>query len=608
MLPPPVPRFAPPAADKPVKLEDGDSAFPPPPAKRPADLAPLPADKKPRVEQPTHAILCIDQSGSMRTKDVQPEVKGDAKKSRWDAVFDCAVDFVRDQAKADGEGSTPVVFSLVLFADQGSVVFVRQPLREAEAKLESARRAHKPGGGTSFAAAFENARKVGLPSSGGTLCLFLSDGRPGDLNFPPPPDGTPIQTTFKRSGKKYDSAARHLQGFCSDHHGRLTLHYVAIHADGHAWLRKLARCHGGTFHDAKLSLDQEDDERQIVALPPPAADDDDEVQIVAVKSAEEVMRERQAAAAAAGQVITVGSTVRSSMRSTFRSISSSLTSMRSSVAEGGPTKERAVTFESAGGSPSHQTMHMATRMCLDAAQSKFEVPKNERPNERRVTISTQPFAQGGLRNVYAMVELGGLRLRQLVAKESRHVVSYKERLAFHRETSVCQARAAELARAFNAAGAACGQLPHIQFLRADVYRLKDESEGGGYRYLAVEERLEGKYEKFNSNNGFVLRSEGDGSSSDEQRVNVPQAFSHFTYEKTGGAEMVVDIQGSGFRYTDPQLHSQDTRYGRADRGAKGFADFFASHRCNSCCRALSLPLRNGLCSALVVAQDIHNEE
>ena len=54
--------------------------------------------------------------------------------------------------------------------------------------------------------------------------------------------------------------------------------------------------------------------------------------------------------------------------------------------------------------------------------------------------------------------------------------------------------------------------------------------------------------------------------------------------------MVVDIQGSanGCCYTDPQLHSRDCRYGRADRGEKGFVDFFASHRCNSVCRRLAL--------------------
>jgi len=380
------------------------------------------------------------------------------------------------------------------------------------------------------------------------------------------------------------------------------LHYISIHADGHAWLKKLAECYGGTFHDTKLSLDDtDDDEVQIIsALPFPATAtgagtvnhpisllDDDDVQLVAFKSADTARRERFEVAASAGQVISVGSTT---MRSTFRAISTSLTSMRSSDAR---HAERNVTLESASGGPSVQSEFMATRMVLDAPQSKFEVPPGEKPNERRVCISAQPFAQGGLRNVYAMTELPRFSYelpKQLVAKESRHVISFAERLKFHKETSICQARAAQLARSFNQRGAKVG-VPAINFLRTDVYRVLDEKNPGGYRYLAVEARLTGKYEKYNSNNGFVLRN-GEKANSSERVTDLPQAFSHFTFEMTGGKEMVVDIQGTPIKYTDPQLHSTTCSYGRADRGVKGFADFFASHECNSCCRALGLSLQD----------------
>ena len=44
--------------------------------------------------------------------------------------------------------------------------------------------------------------------------------------------------------------------------------------------------------------------------------------------------------------------------------------------------------------------------------------------------------------------------------------------------------------------------------------------------------LSGKYQKYNNNNGYV--------SFDDR--NTPQAFSHFTYQYTEGAMMVVDIQ------------------------------------------------------------------
>ena len=43
----------------------------------------------------------------------------------------------------------------------------------------------------------------------------------------------------------------------------------------------------------------------------------------------------------------------------------------------------------------------------------------------------------------------------------------------------------------------------------------------------------------------------------EERVawEVAQAFSHFTYSNSSRTEMVVDIQGVGRWFTDPQLHS-----------------------------------------------------
>ena len=68
--------------------------------------------------------------------------------------------------------------------------------------------------------------------------------------------------------------------------------------------------------------------------------------------------------------------------------------------------------------------------------------------------------------------------------------------------------------------------------------------------------------------------------------------SHFSFEHSKQKEMVVDIQGSGFTYTDPQLHSQDKEYGRADRGNSGFNDFFKTHKCNGICKELCLQHRS----------------
>lgn len=68
--------------------------------------------------------------------------------------------------------------------------------------------------------------------------------------------------------------------------------------------------------------------------------------------------------------------------------------------------------------------------------------------------------------------------------------------------------------------------------------------------------------------------------------------SHYTYERSKQKEMVVDIQGCGSTYTDPQLHSVQKLYGRADRGTVGFGKFFATHTCNGICHMLDLPDRS----------------
>ncbi|KAK8813192.1 hypothetical protein WA158_002784 [Blastocystis sp. Blastoise] len=96
--------------------------------------------------------------------------------------------------------------------------------------------------------------------------------------------------------------------------------------------------------------------------------------------------------------------------------------------------------------------------------------------------------------------------------------------------------------------------------------------------ISVEPYLNGTYIKQNNNDGYVNNSR-----------NTPQAFSHFTYEASGHTLIIVDIQGVGDIYTDPQIHSSDpSQFGMGNLGLEGFEKFFRTHRCNRLCEWLYL--------------------
>lgn len=69
-------------------------------------------------------------------------------------------------------------------------------------------------------------------------------------------------------------------------------------------------------------------------------------------------------------------------------------------------------------------------------------------------------------------------------------------------------------------------------------------------FLTVEEFIDGDFVKFINNNGIVCEE-------DTTLCKKAQAFSHFTYEKSEGKVMVLDIQGSGYTLYDPEIASTE---------------------------------------------------
>ena len=229
---------------------------------------------------------------------------------------------------------------------------------------------------------------------------------------------------------------------------------------------------------------------------------------------------------------------------------------------------------------------------------------------------------------------------KLVAKESRHVLNksqYGKQLKFHKTFMRTQAIASEMATKFNNDIDALEDmynnnsswvktvrsLPRIDFLEPYVTELWDDR--GEAEYYLIEPFLEGRYTKFNSNNGFVQPGQDEESKSDFSGHDVidifskmkktssglgmieecdeidddeisaqeslfdlkdeyfPQAFSHYTYAKSKKRLMVVDLQGvldkkldgrKSYNLTDPVIHKRNRHdaytysFGRTNRGDK----------------------------------------
>jgi len=99
------------------------------------------------------------------------------------------------------------------------------------------------------------------------------------------------------------------------------------------------------------------------------------------------------------------------------------------------------------------------------------------------------------------------------------------------------------------------------------------------------------FEKFTSNNGWILSKDDNPYA---WKVELLEAFCHFTYHKSGGQLIVCDLQGRykhndfskkrcRFELTDPAICSRRRSYGPTDMGEKGIETFFYHHVCNRFC-------------------------
>ena len=108
----------------------------------------------------------------------------------------------------------------------------------------------------------------------------------------------------------------------------------------------------------------------------------------------------------------------------------------------------------------------------------------------------------------------------------------------------------------------------------------------GHRKYMVEPLIR-YFTKFTSNKGWINNDEG-------WHGEAMEAFSHYTYHRSGGYLIVCDLQGryrhnrfqnskSRFELTDVAVCSRNVKYGPTDLGEKGIDSFFDNHVCNQFC-------------------------
>ena len=229
----------------------------------------------------------------------------------------------------------------------------------------------------------------------------------------------------------------------------------------------------------------------------------------------------------------------------------------------------------------------------------YDPHKDEwRQDETIVRIQSKPFDEGAMRQCYRMKKLS--QLPSDATNHAYHKIDWNQAPNYVAKSyktedgsintspegrEACfgdiklQYEAAHWAGAFNSSNPP----KKIHIIRAYAIEFVDRPKSP---VMTVERFIEGTdeygvgYVKHNTNSGFVDK--------DMSRL-TPQLFSAYSFYASKGTRMVVDVQGVGDLYTDPQVHSLDLQFGEADLGLRGFALFFHSFEHSNLAFALGIP-------------------
>jgi hypothetical protein len=618
----------------------------------------------------SHSVFVVDMSGSMRRDDVS------GGKCRSDAVWMVlAKDFVQAQLEAKAVTGWDVV-SIILMRDEAEVVIEHEPLDWIlYNKLIDMREwsQSRPRGAGNYLPALEQADALLASNSLGTCALslvFLSDGKPSDRG-----------PFVAKTGE-----------IASQYRRRLTFNCIGIAeaAENEAF---------ETLHDMVSEADAFGAKSSFTA---PSLNTSSLSNIISSVSSSLTSTKTEMTDLATGETRTVRQDVRSERQGTVddlgpteqwdlygltqaksvgriwswsstkddfvilqdpRCIFCKKESINSTIQWCASCKVAAVCVDCES---KMATDHEGSNLCCSLRKDHLwgKIVAMELPSFS-VAVKVPIFGEGAERIVrkFRFIDQNSNFIgAKMVAKESRFIdpaQSYNKERAFHANFMRTQRRASEVADQFNEAiddlqyNVAkehkdwVGRLPRIKFVDPLLVEVR---EGIDKKHILIEQYLEGKYEKFNNNMGFVKgnsqqeesieekelveegnsdiglgviqeESEEEDDPDDEEydpKESIPdpgsysaiedqsfaQAFSHFSFVKSRRSFMVVDLQGvfkierdstRKFMLTDPAIHKKNSRerkamsdFGRTDRGRKGMRAFFRTHSCSDACRLLAL--------------------
>lgn len=224
--------------------------------------------------------------------------------------------------------------------------------------------------------------------------------------------------------------------------------------------------------------------------------------------------------------------------------------------------------------------------CLEATQHGADALEDfmtETDHTRVETIQLQvharsiPFDEGALRVAsYARTTASTDKfVVKTFKKQGQGLAHFAEEM---QGRNLCKAFALEFS-------ALVDPIYSLDFVVATVLMPKTQDASSADSIL-LEPFIDGQYTKYNTNAGFVCSDKPKDPCS-----VAAQAFSHFTFERSRGRLLVVDLQGVGNLLTDPAIHTRDEESFKlfdTNLHTAGFKFFFSTHQCNDLCRHLQL--------------------